>query len=96
MAVRAERVVAAPHYAQGLRAKRASGRPLGAALRTFPEQQVRPMERLSQLLQIEDETAKGVAANEEVFHGKGSFARRIWAGAPDNCKCRQLRQYYYG
>ena len=83
MAVRAERVVAAPHYAQGFGAERASGRPLGAALRAFLEQQLRAAERLSYFRQIENETAKGVAANKEMFHGLGLLCAADIGGAAE-------------
>src|SRR5260370_1132825 len=71
MAVRAELVMAVPHYAQGFGAERARSRPLRAAFRAFMKQRLRPAERLSHVLQIENETAGGVAANKIVFHGQG-------------------------
>jgi hypothetical protein len=71
MTVRAERVMAVPHYAQGFGAEWARSRPLRAAFRAFMKQRLRPTERLSHILQIENETARGVAANKIVFHGQG-------------------------
>jgi len=80
MAVRAERVVAVPHYAQGFRAERASGRPLRAALRAFLEAKLRPAERLSQFLQSRT-NAKGVAAIRKCSMGRAplcdGFAGRL-------------------
>jgi len=68
VAVRADRVMAAPHDTQWFGAERARSRPLRAAFRAFRKQRRRTAEWLSQFLQIEDETARGVTANEEMFH----------------------------
>jgi hypothetical protein len=43
------------------------------------KQPLRPAERLSHFLQIEDETARGVAANKIVLRGLGLLAGRILA-----------------
>ena len=69
MAVRTKRVVAVPNHAQGCGTERTSGRPLRTAFRTLLKQRHVPAEGLANFLQVEDETARGVAANEEMFHG---------------------------
>jgi len=48
------------------------------------KQRLRPTERLSHFLQIEDETARGVAANQKMFHGWGSFGG-------ESCRCAAAR-----
>ncbi len=69
MAVRAEGVVAVPYHAQGYGTEWASGRPLRTAFRALLKQRHVPTEWLSNFLQVDDETARRVAANEEMFHG---------------------------
>jgi len=71
MAVRAERVVAMPAYVYWFRAVRTRGRPLRTAFRTFLKQRFRATKWLSYFLHIEDETARGIAANKEILHGQG-------------------------
>jgi hypothetical protein len=78
--MRTDRGVAAPHHAQGFAAEGTSGRPLRTTFRAFMKQRLCPAERLSHLLQIKDETARGVATNKKVFHGPGLPCRAHLGG----------------
>jgi hypothetical protein len=63
MALRAVRAVTVPDYAQRLGAERASGRPFRTAFRTLLEKLLCAAQRLSDFLQIEKETARGITTD---------------------------------
>jgi hypothetical protein len=50
------------------------------------KQRLRNTVRISHFLQIEDETASGVAANKIVFHVLGLLVERMLATSVDTCQ----------